>query len=63
MIEIKVVLSILLQRYRISVVQNSKISPNMMMRPIKGMPVRIYNQDWTFKRVPVRGTINNLIDF
>ncbi|WP_019422243.1 cytochrome P450 [Paenibacillus sp. OSY-SE] len=61
--EMKIVLAVLLMRYRFSVVHHAKISPNLMMRPVSGMPMRIFPQDWKFGRVPVRGTINQLIDF
>lgn len=61
--EMKVVLAILLQRHRFSVVRDAKISPNMMMRPIHGMPMRIVPQDRRFQKTPVRGTIHQLVNF
>ncbi|PTM57768.1 cytochrome P450 [Desmospora activa] len=61
--EMKVVLAILLQRYRFSAVHNAKISPNLMMRPVHGMPMHVVPQDRQFQRVPVRGTIHRWIDF
>ncbi|MGG4439972.1 cytochrome P450 [Brevibacillus fortis] len=61
--EMKVVLAILLKRYRFSVVPNAKISPNMMMRPVHGMPMRIVPQDRQFQKTPVCGTIHQLVDF
>lgn len=60
--EMKVVLSILLRRYRFSVVPHAKISPNLVMRPVNGMPMRIVPQDGKFGREPVRGTIRQLVD-
>jgi hypothetical protein len=53
----------LLQRYRLSLVPNAKISSNVSMRPVHGMPMRILLQDCQFERVPIRGTIDELIDF
>ncbi|MBJ8009694.1 Cytochrome P450 [Bacillus mycoides] len=61
--EMKVVLAVLLQRFQFSVVHNAKISPNMMMRPIHGMPMHITSQHSRFQRIPVRGTINQLVNF
>lgn len=61
--ELKVVLAMVLQRYRFSVLPNAKIGPNLNMRPIHGMPMRIFPQDRQFQRVPVRGSIHQLIDF
>ncbi|MBD2864121.1 cytochrome P450 [Paenibacillus oceani] len=61
--ELKIVLAVLLQRYRLSVVRNARISPNLMMRPVHGMPLRIGQLDGRFERESVRGTINQLIEF
>ncbi|WP_276308579.1 cytochrome P450 [Thermoflavimicrobium daqui] len=62
--EMKIVLSILLQHYRFSVVSHAKIEPNISMRPIHGMPIRIFPQDRQFPHnIPVRGIIHQLVDF
>ncbi|MBV9689651.1 MAG: cytochrome P450 [Ktedonobacteraceae bacterium] len=61
--EMKVVLPMLLQRYRFSVVPNTKIDTNLGMRPAHGMPMRIVPQDRQFQRVAVGGNIQQLIDF
>jgi len=61
--ELKIVLAVLLQRYRLSVVHDAAISPNLMMRPVRGLPMRIGPHDGRFERVPVRGTINRMIEF
>jgi cytochrome P450 len=61
--EMKVVLAMLLQRYRLSVVPKARISSNISMRPPHGMPMRVFPQDRQFQRVPIRGTITELIDF
>ncbi|RAL26357.1 cytochrome P450 [Thermoflavimicrobium daqui] len=60
--EIKVVLAILLQKYRFSVVPHTKIQPNLMMRPVYGMPMNISPQDGQVSQAPIRGTIHELID-
>lgn len=61
--EMKVVLPMLLQHYRFSVVPNAKIDTNLTMRPAYGMPMHVVSQDRQFQRVPVRGGIQQLIDF
>lgn len=61
--EMKVVLAMLLQRYRLSVVPDARISSNISMRPVHGMPMRVFPQDRQFQRVSVRGNIHELIDF
>jgi cytochrome P450 len=60
--ELKVVLALLLQRYRLAVVPNTKIEPNLRMRPPQGMPVRVYPQDRQFQASPVRGKIHDLVE-
>lgn len=60
--EMKVVLAVLLQRFRFALIPGSKITPNMMMRPIHGMPMHIVPQDSEFSRVPIGGKINEYID-
>jgi cytochrome P450 len=60
--EIKVVLPMLLQRYRFSLVPNTKIDTNITMRPAHGMPMRIVRQDRQFQRASVRGNIRQLVD-
>jgi hypothetical protein len=59
----KVVLAMLLQRYRLSVVPNARIATNSSMRPVHGMPMRVFSQDRQFQRVPIRGSITEVIDF
>jgi cytochrome P450 len=60
--ELKLVLAMLLQRYRLAVVPGATIAPHIGMRPIKGMPMRVLVQDRQFERVPVRGGIHELVD-
>lgn len=60
--ELKVMLAMLLQRYRLAVLPGATITPNVSMRPTHGMPVRVFAQDRQFARVPVRGMINRLVE-
>lgn len=62
--EMKVVLAMLLQRYRLAVVPNARIEPKgSNLDPAHGMPMRILPQDRRFERVPVRGSIHRLVEF
>jgi cytochrome P450 len=61
--EMKVVLAMLLQRYRLAVLPNARIDANLSMRPAHGLPMRIFPQDRHIERVPVRGNIHHLIEF
>lgn len=60
--ELKVMLAMLLQRYRLAVLPGATIATNVSMRPTRGMPVRVFAQDRQFARVPVRGMINRLVE-
>ncbi|HEY7417478.1 MAG TPA: cytochrome P450, partial [Ktedonobacteraceae bacterium] len=59
--EVKVVLAMLLQRYRLSLVPHAKVGTNVSMRPSPGMPMHVFPQDRQFQRPPVRGTIHRLV--
>ncbi|MBO0778814.1 MAG: cytochrome P450 [Ktedonobacteraceae bacterium] len=62
--EMKVVLAMLLQRYRLAIVPNTRVEPKgSNLDPAYGMPMRIIPQDRRFERVPVRGSIHRLIEF
>ena len=62
--EMKVVLAMLLQRYRLAVVPNARIEPKgSNLDPAHGMPMRIIQEDRRFERVPVRGSIHRLVEF
>ncbi len=64
LLEIKVVLAMLLQRYRLAVVPNARIEPKgSNLDPAHGMPMRVIPQDRRFERVPVRGNIYRLVEF
>lgn len=60
--ELKLVLAMLVQRYRLALAPNTVLSPGIGMRPTRGMPVRVFPQDRRFESVPVRGTIHDLVD-
>lgn len=62
--EIKIVLAMLLQRYRLSVVPHALIDRRMSvtLSPRHGMPMRIVPQDRCFDKTPVRGNIHEMVD-
>jgi cytochrome P450 len=60
--ELKFVLAMLLQRYRLALAPNTQLSPSMGMRPARGMSVRVFPQDRQFQAVPIRGSIHDLVD-
>lgn len=60
--ELKVVLAMLVQRYRLALVPNALIAPSIGMRPARGMPMRVFPQDRQFQPVLVRGGIHELVD-
>ena len=60
--ELKIVLAMMLQRYRLEVRPNAKLSIDFNMRAKPGVPVRVFPQDRQFKRTPVRGSIQNMIE-
>ncbi|HEY0753516.1 MAG TPA: cytochrome P450 [Ktedonobacteraceae bacterium] len=60
--EMKVVLALVFKRYRLMTVPHSKIVPDSSMKPLYGIPMYLFPQDRQFQRVPVRGTINQLVD-
>jgi cytochrome P450 len=60
--ELKLVLAMLMQRYRLALAPNTQLSPSIAMRPARGMAVRVFPQDRQFQSVPVRGGIHELVD-
>lgn len=60
---IKISLSMILQRFRLSVVPGSRIDRlvQITMRPKFGMPMTIHHQDRQFRSVPVRGNIHEMV--
>ncbi|HCI79631.1 MAG TPA: cytochrome P450, partial [Ktedonobacter sp.] len=60
--ELKVVLAMMLQRYRLAVRPNVKLSVDLNMRAKPGLPMRVFAQDRQFKRTPVRGLIQDMVE-
>jgi cytochrome P450 len=64
MLEMKVVLALILQRYRLALIPNTRI--DRMVRftivPKYGMPMRVHPQDRQFTKVAVRGNIHEMVD-
>ena len=61
--EMRVVLAMLLPRYRLALVPGTRVALNVMMRPKHGMLMRVLPRDRWPERVPVQGMIHQLIDF
>ncbi|GHO46772.1 cytochrome P450 [Ktedonospora formicarum] len=61
LLEEKITLAMLIQRYRLEGISNARIDLGLEMRPKHGMTMRIFPQDRQFKRVPVRGNIRDLV--
>lgn len=60
--ELRIVLAMLMQRYRLALVPGTKLVVDIRMTPKPAMPMRIYPQDRQFQRVEVRGSIHDLVD-
>jgi cytochrome P450 len=63
MMELKIVLAMILQRYRLSVVPNTRIDrdEHTSLTPKHGMPMTIHAQDRQFNVQPVRGNIHEMV--
>lgn len=59
----KLVLAMMLQRFRVSVLPGSRIDRlvHVTMRPKYGMPMILHRQDGQFSRVSVRGNIHEMV--
>jgi len=64
LMEIKIVLAMLLQRFRVQVVPNAQIDHQIKitLSPKRGMPMTVHAQDRQFTKTAVRGTIHQLVD-
>jgi cytochrome P450 len=64
MTEMKLVVARIMQRYRLTVVPGTTIDPvvHLVLKPRKGLPMIAHPQDRAFSRVPVRGSIQRLIE-
>ncbi|HST03441.1 MAG TPA: cytochrome P450 [Chloroflexia bacterium] len=65
LLEIKLALSIILQRWRIEVPHRHRVdrSGTILSRPKDGPPITIHKQDRHFVHSAVRGNIHDLVDF
>lgn len=64
LLEIKVVLALLLWRFRLAVTPHARIEPKGSgLSPAYGVPMRIVQQDRRFAHIPVRGSIHRLIQW
>lgn len=63
LLEEKIALAMLVQRYRLEIIPNTRVELGLDMRPRHGMTMRVFPQDRQFKRVPVHGKILDLITF
>jgi cytochrome P450 len=62
----KLVLAILLQRYKLSVVPGTRIDRTIRLKLLlikQGLPMKISLQDRQFSRSSIRGTITEMVDF
>lgn len=60
--ELRVVLALLLQRYRLALQPNARVDLSVRMQAKHGLPMQVHRQDRQYRRVPVRGNIRELID-
>jgi cytochrome P450 len=62
--EIKIVLAMLLQRYRLALLSKTQVDHQVKitLSPKGGMPMVINPQDRQFTKIPVRGTIHKMVD-
>jgi cytochrome P450 len=67
LLEIKVVLALLLQRFRLALPRNLRVDRTIVitMRPTRGLPMRVQRQDREFSASPrgVRGDLARMVDF
>ncbi len=64
LLEIKIILAMILQRYRLSMVHGTKVDLKMRLAlsPKAGMPMFVTHQDRKFNKVPVQGNILASVD-
>jgi cytochrome P450 len=62
--EMKIVLAILLQRYRLNLVPNTRMDRKeiITMTSKYGLPMTLHRQDHNFNRSPIRGNILEMVD-
>jgi hypothetical protein len=61
---IKISLAMILQRFRLSVIPNTRIDRlvKMTLSPKRGISMRIHKKDRHFESAPVRGNIHQMVD-
>jgi len=64
MMEMKIVLAMTIQRFRLSVVPNTRIDRcfRFSLKPLHGLPMRILDQDRQFAWSPVGGNISEMVE-
>jgi cytochrome P450 len=60
--ELRVVLAMILQRFRLSLVAGTPVDLTVRMQPKRGLPMRIHTQDRQFHASPLQGNIRALVD-
>jgi cytochrome P450 len=62
--EMKIILAMALQRYRLTVVPQALINPHLRLTvsPQHGMPMYVVTQDRAFERASVRGTVHEVVN-
>ncbi len=60
--EMKAVLALLVQRFRLALAPGLALTPDFNMRPRGGVQVQIHPQDRRFQRAEVRGRIRELVE-
>jgi hypothetical protein len=65
MLELKLVLSSLIQRYRVEVRPGTRVDRlfRMALVPHAAVPMLVNKQDRNFRRSPVSGNINEMVTF
>ncbi len=60
--ELRVVLAMLLQRYRLSLIPGTRVDLTVRMQAKHGLPVHVHAQDRQFRATPVQGNIRDLVE-
>ena len=63
-LEMKIVMALVLQRYRLAVPPNLRIDHvfQLSLRPRKGLPMLVATRDSRFERSPVKGSVHDMVD-
>ena len=65
MMEMKIVLAMLIPRFRLSLVPDTRIDRcfRFSLKPLHGLPMMIMDQDRQFAANPVSGNIREMVEF